>query len=199
MISNIEVVVMGASAGGIAAVKSIILNINNALPHPLVIVQHIPKNYPDDLGHVYEQILNFKKSNVNVRKVEDKMPLEENTIYFAPPDYHLLIEKEKTFSLSQDECVQFSRPSIDVLFESASRSLKSKVLGILLTGANNDGAQGLRSIQEAGGFTIVQDPLTAEMDIMPRAALDIMTPNKVLNLEDIAKYLNTLKKDAVYA
>jgi two-component system chemotaxis response regulator CheB len=144
------------------------------------------------MGHGLNELLQ-KKSVLKVVEVEHSQPIEPSRIYLAPADYHLLVE-EGHFSLSVDEKVHYSRPSIDVLFETAADVYKDRCIGILLTGANADGAQGLKRIKEMGGHTIVQDPQTAERHEMPQAALDIGAQTRVMNLTQIANYLARLNR-----
>jgi two-component system chemotaxis response regulator CheB len=130
-------------------------------------------------------------SMLQVCEIEDKMPIEANRVYIAPPDYHSLVDHGH-FALSVDEPVTYSRPSIDVFFESAADELGPRAVGLILTGANRDGSRGLRRIAERGGHTIVQEPGTAEVAVMPRAALDAVPEALVLPLESIAAHLMTL-------
>jgi two-component system chemotaxis response regulator CheB len=124
----------------------------------------------------------------------DKAPVEPGTVYFAPPDYHLLIDRGPSIALSADDLVNFSRPSVDVLFESAADVYKERLLGIILTGASRDGAAGLDAVASAGGLTVVQDPATAESRIMGEAAVRRRKPDLVLSLPDIARLLGTLDR-----
>jgi two-component system chemotaxis response regulator CheB len=126
-----------------------------------------------------------------VRDARDKEPIEPRTVYIAPPDYHLLVEPG-SFALSTDELVQFARPSIDVLFESAADAYRDKVIGIVLTGANEDGAHGLRRIKEHGGVAIVQDPRTAMRRAMPDAAIALTAADAVLPIEEIGAFVRGL-------
>ena len=129
------------------------------------------------------------KCKMSVKEAEDKEALQGGTVYFAPPDYHLLIEDNEIMSLSSDELVHYSRPSIDVLFESAADAYGNGVIGIVLTGANSDGSEGLRAIADRGGDAIVQDPAEAYSNPMPRAALALCPEAKIMTLEQIADYL----------
>ena len=126
-----------------------------------------------------------------VKEVEDGEPIQPGYVYLSPPNYHLMAERKQTLSLSTDSPVNFSRPSIDVLFESASRVYEDKLIGILLTGANKDGSKGLACIHEQGGLTIVQDPNTAESPFMPLAAIEAVKVDYILPEEKIG----TLLKD----
>jgi two-component system chemotaxis response regulator CheB len=129
-----------------------------------------------------------QRCSLPVREAEDKVAIEQGTVSIAPPDYHLLVEPDH-LSLSLEEPVRFSRPSIDVLFESAARAFDGALAGVVLTGANDDGADGLVAIKRAGGITIVQDPATASSPTMPEAAIRSGAADKVLPLEDIAPFL----------
>ena len=122
---------------------------------------------------------------MRIKEAEEKENIQSGTIYFAPPNYHLLIEEDRSISLSNEEKVNYSRPSIDVLFESASDVYKSELIGIILTGANDDGAKGISCIESNGGLTIAQDPATAKYPIMPRSAIDTESVDYILPLEGI--------------
>jgi two-component system chemotaxis response regulator CheB len=129
-----------------------------------------------------------------VYDVEDKMPIRRNHVYIAPPDYHLLVEGD-SFALSVDERVQFARPSIDVLFQTAADAYRERVIGVILTGANQDGSQGLRRIKERGGVAIVQDPTEATRRAMPDAAIAATVADAILPLNEIGKFLYGLCAD----
>ena len=182
-------VVMGSSAGGLEALKLILSDLPKSFPCPIIIVQHFPSNtkflLPKILG---------TRCELRVKEATDKEPLKPGTIYTAPPGYHLLVEELKTLALSVDERVNWSRPSIDVLFETAAEVYQEKLTGILLTGANEDGASGLRAISNHGGFIIVQDPDTAESKIMPLAGIRVAQVNLVLSLEEIASMLSKFNR-----
>jgi len=153
-------------------------------PLPIVIAQHL---HPQQNDYFIEHFAS--KCAMTVKEACEKEPVRAGCIYFAPPNYHLLIEDNETFALSIDERVNYSRPSIDVLFESAVDVYAPNLIGVILTGANNDGARGLRLIRERGGLTIVQDPSTAESAYMPQAALALTQADYVLGLQDIGKLL----------
>lgn len=180
-----ELIAVGASAGGVQAFEKILSGLKPDFEVPLVFLIHLPAQSRIDFQTVFARVISRR-----VHEVEDKMPIEREHIYFAPPAYHTQIEKEGYFSLSMDSPVQYSRPSIDVLFESMAVAFGEKSVGVLLTGANEDGARGLRHIQESGGLTIVQDPETAEMPTMPTAALRMMEPTYVAPLSEIVQILN---------
>lgn len=151
---------------------------------PILVVQHRLKSKDNYFITYYDEF-----TRINVMEAEEKCAIAAGNIYFAPADYHLLVEEDKTVSLTVDERVNFSRPSIDVLFESASEVYAAGLIGILLTGANNDGAAGLRTIQKNGGLAIVQNPQEAEFPAMPQSALDIMEADFAGTLEEIASYV----------
>jgi two-component system chemotaxis response regulator CheB len=159
-------VVVGGSAGAVEVLQCLMSRLTMSFTPALAVVLHMP---PDARGLLHQLL--GAPSRPAMKVAEDKEPIASGNIYFATPGYHLLIESDRTFALSLDELVHFSRPSIDVLFESAAEAYGDGVLGVILSGANSDGAEGLRAIAEAGGMTIVQNPLTAEVPTMPQAAL----------------------------
>lgn len=185
----IECIVIGASAGGIHALKAILPALPAAFALPLIIVQHMAA----DADAYLVEFLN-KESAITVKEAEDKEALRPATAYIAPPDYHLLVNPDRTLSLSVDEKVHFARPSIDLLFETAADVFDRRLIGVILTGANADGAEGLARIKAGGGTTIVQNPLTAEVRTMPLAALETAQPDYILNLAQIAPLLVTLSE-----
>ena len=184
-----DCIFIGASAGGVTAIQSILSALPKNFRIPIVIVQHVPATARIDLNQVY-----FAGNGAEILEAEDKMSILPQSIYMAAPDYHLLIEPGDLLCLSQDDPVHFSRPSIDVCLISAAHVYTDRALGIVLTGANDDGAQGLLTMQECGAKTIVQDPNDAEFNEMPRAALARMQPDYVLRLSEIQKYLAGLKQ-----
>lgn len=172
---------MGASAGGVAAFQKILGRLDSMDFPPIVAVLHLPANAKVDFQLAFS-------NHDRVFEAEDKMPLEAGCVYFAPPNHHVLLERGY-LSVTQDDPVQHSRPSIDVLFASAAWSYQNRTCGIVLTGANEDGAEGLLAIAKAGGTTIVLDPQHAEMPIMPQAALQKVNPDFVIQLNDIPELL----------
>jgi two-component system, chemotaxis family, protein-glutamate methylesterase/glutaminase len=175
-----DAIVIGASAGGLFATTRILKVLPADFPIPVIVVQHRSKDERDLLEEVTQV-----KCKLTIKQADEKETIKEGTVYFAPPNYHLLIEKDGTFSLSYDAPVNFSRPSIDVLFETAAEVYKNKLLGIILTGANKDGARGMKTIRQHGGTTIAQQPDTAEYAEMPQAAINtgyiqhIMPPDEI--------------------
>ena len=186
-----RLVVMGASAGAIEALTALLPHLPEAYPAPVVIVVHVPPDRESQLASLFQA-----KCQMRVVEAEDQEPLVGGTIYFAPPDYHLLVESPTRLALSNDEPVQFSRPSIDVLFESAADVFGRDVTGIVLTGANSDGAAGLHAIVAAGGSAIVVRPDQAYSAAMPQAAIDANPGCRVLALGEILDLLTELGETA---
>ena len=181
-----ELIVVGTSWGGLSAVGRMLEHLPESLDLPIVIAQH---RGPGSLEGALAVSLQRRIARP-VREVHDKDSIERGHIHLAPPDYHLLIEVG-SFALSVDERVRHARPSIDVLFESAADTYGAGVVGVILTGANDDGADGLARIKERGGVAIAQDPETAEAREMPEAAIAAAAPT-VLPLERIAPYIAEL-------
>lgn len=177
-------IVIGASAGGVQALLAILTALPPNFALPIFVVLHVPQRNDNPLVELLRA-----RCLLDVKEAEDKEVVQQGTIYFAPPGYHLLIEKNMSIALSADEPVNYSRPAIDVLFETAADALGTDVTGIILTGANHDGAQGLRAIGAGGGAAIVQDPSTAEMPTMPLAALAACPSASVLSIDDIVLHL----------
>lgn len=179
-----KLIVMGTSAGALESLYVLLPHLPASYPLPIVIVVHLP---PDKTSVMAELLQ--AKVKMTVKEAEDKEMLMPATVYLAPPNYHLLVEAGGYLSLSSDEHVNYSRPSIDVLFESASEAYGSAVIGVIMSGANHDGAKGLKLIGDAGGGMIVQKPDTAFSSIMPQAALTACPDAQSLSLEHIAAYL----------
>jgi two-component system, chemotaxis family, protein-glutamate methylesterase/glutaminase len=182
-----EAIVIGASAGALEALSMILPSLPGDFPAPIIIVVHIPPDKRSVLAELFRA-----KCRIQVVEVEDKEPLRPATAYFAPPDYHLLVEDRQTLGLTNEEPVLFSRPAIDVLFESAADVYGPDVAAILLTGANQDGAKGLAAIAKAGGAVIVQDPETAFAGAMPEAGLKLCPEAQVLSLDGISEDLRRI-------
>lgn len=185
--ANSKLVALGASAGGIDAIQNILSGLTAELKVPLVIVQHLPANFSLDQSMLFNKHTNFP-----ICEAADKMEVLAGNIYFAPVGYHLLLEKEGVFSLCDDSEVNFSKPSIDVFFESVANVYNKNAIGVLLTGANADGAKGLLAIDQCGGVTVVQDPASAAAPTMPQSALNLFTPSFRGDLNQIAKYLDEI-------
>lgn len=184
---GVQAVVIGASAGGVEALNKLFSALQEPLPVPVIVTLHVAPR-----GSIIVGAFSTGRSGMAVKEAEDKEALQPGTIYFAPPNYHLLLEADRTLSLSVEEPVHFARPSIDVLFESAVEAYDGKVMGILLTGANEDGAAGLAAIHRAGGIAVVQDPACAYSREMPESALKIFQPDFVAGLEEIGNLLSGL-------
>lgn len=185
---RIDAVVIGGSAGAVEALCGLLPAVPATIRVPILMVLHLPRDRPSLLEEVFSP-----RCACPIREAQDKDPIEPGTVYVAPPDYHLLIEPGPQVSLSVDEVIHFSRPSIDVLFESAADFYRDRVLGIILTGANEDGAEGLAAIQRAGGIAVVQSPQDAQASAMLKAALNRSPSALVLSLADIASLLRTLE------
>jgi two-component system chemotaxis response regulator CheB len=179
-----ELICIGASWGGLHAVGRVLSDIPGELEQPIVIAQH---RHPDALEGTLAELLRLRIARP-VRDVEDKMPIEPRHVYIAPPDYHLLVQ-HGSFSLSLDERVQYARPSIDVLFESAAYAYGPALIGIILTGANADGAAGLALVKRRGGVAVIQDPAEAARRAMPDAAIATTAADAILPLEEIGKFV----------
>jgi len=186
-----RVVLIGGSAGSLEVVLDLLKSMSPFRSYSLVIILHRKSGEDNKL----EELLALK-TNIPVKEVEDKTALAPGAIYVAPSDYHLLFEKNGTLSLDTSEKVNYSRPSIDVSFESAADAYGNGVAAILLSGANADGTQGLKIVKQAGGMTIVQDPDTAEMPFMPKHAVENAAPDKALDAEGIAAFLNDMANSA---
>ncbi|MCG2659761.1 MAG: chemotaxis protein CheB [Kiritimatiellae bacterium] len=180
------IIVIGGSQGGLKALEAILPALPAAFPLPVVAVLHRMPLEEDRLVPLLQRICLLP-----VVEAEDKTQIEAGKVAIAPADYHLLVENG-AFVLSIDESVQYSRPSIDVLFESAADAYGEGVTAVLLTGANEDGARGMAAVKKAGGVTIAQDPETAEAPKMPQAAIDAGAADRVLSLQEIVEFLAAL-------
>src|ERR1039457_1757576 len=189
-----EAIVIGVSSGGMNAMKVMFSLLPKDFKTPIIIVQHISARSDNQ----WITLLNAS-ANLSIKEADEKEKIENRKVYIAPPNYHLLIEKNKTFSLTIDERVNFARPSIDVLFESAADAYKTKLIAVILTGSNNDGTNGIKRIQECGGLTIIQDPVSAESSYMPASAIAAIKPDHILSLEDIIQLLIKLDKQKEYS
>lgn len=182
-----DAIVLGASAGGVEALSVLLPALPAGARVPVLVVLHQPRHRPSLIVDIFTS-----RCRVPVREAEDKEPVMPGTVYFAPPDYHLLVdrgEKGMEVALSADPPILFSRPSVDALFESAADVCGSSLLGVILTGASHDGAAGLAAIGRAGGRTVVQDPEAAAMALMPQAALQAWPAAEVMSLTAIADLL----------
>jgi two-component system chemotaxis response regulator CheB len=188
---RIEAVVIGASAGGVTALLSLLTGLPETFRLPIVAVLHLPEDRDSLLTELFQHRL-----PIAVREAADKESIAPATLYFAAAGYHLSVEMDRSFSLSCEAPVNYSRPSIDVLMASAADAYGASLAGILLTGANFDGAAGLAKIQQQGGLTVVQDPAEAEVATMPEAAIRKLHPNLILTLAGIRSLLLQLDKNS---
>lgn len=184
MASVQKVVLLGGSWGGIQASLQILEKLPATYPFPIVLVLHRLRNAEGNLQHIFK-----KRLQLGVQEVEDKMPLQPSQVYLAPANYHVLLEKDGTFSLDVSDLENYSRPSIDVTFTSAADVYKAKLVGILLSGASKDGSAGLKYIHDKGGVALVQDPSEAEVSTMPEAAMKLIPGCHVATLDKINEFL----------
>jgi two-component system, chemotaxis family, protein-glutamate methylesterase/glutaminase len=180
---TIEAVVVGVSVGAVEALSELLPALPAATPWPILIVVHLPPQKPSLLAALFA-----RKCSLPVREPEDKQAVAAG-IWIAPPDYHLLVETTRSFAFSADSPVNYCRPSVDVLFESAADAYGAGLVGVVLTGANGDGAEGALAIRQAGGFVIVEDPTTAEAAMMPTRAIERGRPQWVATLPEISEAL----------
>lgn len=189
----VAAVVIGASAGGIEALGVLLPALDKCCRAAILIVVHMPRQRPSLLTEIFAA-----KCALPVHEVEDKLPVQEGCVYFAPPDYHLLVDRHDdatpSLCLSVDDPVHYSRPSIDVLFESAAECWGQRLLGVVLSGANEDGAAGIAAVARAGGMTIAQDPAEAMSRALPAAAVRTGMVQRVMTLEAIAEVFGRLDR-----
>ena len=188
MTGKIKIIVIGGSAGSYNVVRKILQSLPADFPVPVVLCLHRLK----DVRNGFVESLNLI-SHIKVKEPEDKDPLRPGFVYLSPANYHLLIEPAHHFALSTEDNINFSRPSIDITFESAGYSFRDKMAGIILSGANGDGAKGLYNAHLNGAFTIVQDPADAKFNIMPSETLKLFTPDKVINEDEIVSFIKLLR------
>ena len=185
-----DLICIGASWGGLQAVGQVLKDLPAEVDTPIVLAQH---RHPESLEGALAGLLRSRAART-VLDVEDKMPIEPRHVYVAPPDYHLLVQRG-SFALSLDARVQYARPSIDVMFESAAFAYGAGVIGIILTGANEDGARGLARIKESGGVALIQDPAGAARRAMPDAAIAATVADAILPVDQIGRFLYGLCVD----
>ncbi len=185
-----QAVVIGASTGGFEAIQNILIALPKNFGAPILIVQHISPHSDNFMARHLNDIC-----KLTVKEADEKEKVRPGYVYIAPPNYHLLIEKNQTLSLTVEARVNYSRPSIDILFDTAADAYEKGLIGVLLTGANSDGSKGLKCIKEHGGTIIVQDPLSAEASAMPKAAIKITNVDYILTLEKIGDKLIKLIGD----
>lgn len=188
---TIEAIVIGASAGGVEALLNILSPLREGFVLPIIVVLHLPDERRSQLAEVFA-----RRVAMPVLEAHDKTRVEAGTLYFAAPGYHLSVEQDRSFSLSLEPRVHYSRPAIDFLFESAADAYGPVLAAVLLTGANQDGARGLAQVKHRGGLTIVQDPDEAQVATMPLAALDIHQPDHILPIRGIGRLIVELERIA---
>lgn len=182
--ARFDAVLIGVSAGGVDLLLGVLPRLPAHFPVPIVVVLHSAMGTTADLV-----ALLASRVKLTVREAQDKDPLESACVYIAPGGYHLLVERDRTLSLSMEAPVRYARPSVDVLFDSAAHALRERALAVVLSGANDDGAQGARRIKAAGGTLLVQDPATAQVPEMPAAALAAATPDGIFNPDELPALL----------
>ncbi|MDQ6814045.1 MAG: chemotaxis protein CheB [Bacteroidota bacterium] len=183
-----ELIVVGGSAGSLSVLMQVIMHVSDEFILPMVIVIHRQRNVLSEFTKILSQACRHKR----IVEPDDKDPIINSSIYVTPQNYHLLIEADRTFSLDYSEAIKFSRPSIDVTFESAARVFTNNLTAILLSGANNDGTAGLRMVAEKGGSVIAQAPESAEFAAMPQSAIESVAGIHVMNPMQIAEYINSV-------
>lgn len=192
--NKLDIVAIGASAGGLRALLSVLSAFPADLPAAVLVVQHLDPRYPSHMAEILA-----RRSPMRVVEAADGGKIEQGTIYMAPPDKHMLVE-QNLIRLTTSELVHFVRPSVDLLFESVAASYRGRVIGVILTGSGTDGAMGIRAIKEKGGFTIAQDPEDSESTGMPTAAIATGMVDLVLKLEAIGPEIaNVLMREGKYA
>lgn len=187
--TNYNAIVIGTSAGGLYALSYLFERMPVKYSLPVMVVQHRSKDQKDLLEEVLQA-----RCKMKIKQADEKEKINPGLVYIAPPDYHLLIERDNSLSLSADAAVKFSRPSIDVLFESAADVYRSSLIAIVLTGASRDGAAGIEAVKMNGGLAIAQDPDEAHFPFMPKAAIETKMVDHILKLEDISKFLLSLNE-----
>jgi len=183
-VGKFEAVVIGVSAGGMDALPVVLAPLSADFPASIIVVQHL---HPHSDGFLVTYL--GRKCTLPVKEADEKELLQQGMVYMAPANYHLLVESDRSFSLSIEGRVNYCRPAVDVLFESAAEVFRQKLIGVILTGANSDGAAGLKMIKDYGGVAIAQNPETAEASAMPLAAIAVARPDYVLTLPEIADLL----------
>lgn len=186
-LSTYKAIVIGTSAGGLFVLSSLLEPLPANYPVPILVVQHRIKDERDLLEEILQS-----KCRIKIKQADEKDDIERGAVYIAPPDYHMLVEADETISLSVDEAVHYSRPSIDVLFETAAVTFREKLVGIILTGANDDGAAGISAIAKYGGLTIAQQPAEAEFAFMPQSAIATGKVKHCWPLKEIKEFLLTI-------
>ncbi len=191
--TDYKAIVIGTSTGGLDALSKILPKLPGSFPIPIIVVQHLHPHSSDNLRDYFE-----KKCALKIKEADEKEQIARGYVYTAPANYHLLIEEDETFALSINGKVNYCRPSIDVLFESAAEVYQSKLIGIILTGANNDGAVGLKKVKQSGGLVIVQNPDGAVSNTMPRSALAVCKADYVLSLKEITNFMKEISTSKIH-
>lgn len=184
---SIELLVIAGSAGSLDVILKMLPHVNGTVNFPIVIVLHRKASYDSSLADLLAA-----RTTLPVVEAEEKDQLQKGVVYLAPADYHLLIESDRSLSLDYSEKIQYSRPCIDVTLENVAEVFRDRAAAILLSGANSDGAEGLKRIKQAGGITAVQNPATAEVSFMPNQALQTVKIDYVLEADEIAYFINKL-------
>ncbi|MDD2364926.1 MAG: chemotaxis protein CheB [Desulfuromonadaceae bacterium] len=182
-----KAIVIGVSTGGVTALKKLLGGLPTDFPLPILVVSHISPDSDDGLAVLLDTLC-----SIHVKEANEGELIMPGTVYLAPANYHLLLERDSTIAFSIDSPVNFARPSVDVLFESAADVYNKTLIGILLTGAGNDGSKGMLKIKNRGGTVIVQDPVDAEMDSMPKSALQLLKADYVVCLKNIPELLHNI-------
>jgi two-component system chemotaxis response regulator CheB len=175
---------IGGSAGSLQVILSVLTEIGDSFPMPVLVVLHRNGLFESDLEGIFSA-----RSPMAIKEVEEKEPLFNGTVYLCPADYHVLLEDDGSFSLDYSERVHFSRPSIDVTFQSAAEVYGPGLMALLLSGGNVDGAEGMQHVRDRGGVTLVQDPATAEVPFMPQQAITRMKPDHILPTQEIPRFI----------
>jgi two-component system chemotaxis response regulator CheB len=184
MTRAVDLVVIGGSAGAIDVLRQVLRELDADFAPAMAVVVHLPADSTSLLPSIFE-----RAGGPRMKFAEDKESIQGGTVYFATPDYHLLVERGRTFALSQDDRVHYSRPAIDVLFETAAEAYGERLLGVVLSGANSDGAAGLAAVAAAGGIAAVQSLESADMIAMPAAALQAVPGSVEVNIAALAPFL----------
>jgi two-component system, chemotaxis family, protein-glutamate methylesterase/glutaminase len=184
---NCELLIIGGSAGSLEVILLFLKDLKATLSFPILLVLHRKSSFDSALTNLISS-----RTKLPVMEAEEKEQLTAGTIYVAPADYHLLIEKQHTVSLDFSEKIHYSRPSIDITFQTAAEAYGDTLVCILLSGANEDGAAGLAAVKEAGGYVVIQDPLTAEVSYMPEQALKVVKPDKIIKATELASFINSI-------
>lgn len=185
--SAYSAIVIGGSAGSFPIITNILENMPPKFSIPIILCIHRLKHISAGL----QETLSLVSKNIVIEPFHNEI-IQEKTIYVAPSNYHCIIEEDKRFALSTEDVINFTRPSIDVLFSSAAKAYNSKLIGIILSGANKDGAYGLSEIKKHGGITIVQDPQDAQVNTMPKSAIDMQKPDFILHSESIISCIKNM-------